>query len=105
MTHMPCPTRTIDSDLVRMLLDAQKNQFVTVAFYSVKGETKIKNGQLKASSRLVGNARGQAQSEAMKARGQVWLATKTASASFYADRVIGIKGNGLDHRIAGFEWP
>ena len=105
MTHKPCPTRTIDSDLVRMLLDAQANQFVSVSFYKANGELVTRNGQLKATSRLVGNARGAAQSARMKESGQVWLATmkngKPSSASFFIDRVVGIKGKGLNHRVAG----
>jgi hypothetical protein len=102
MTHKPCPTRTIDSDLVRMLLDSQANQFVSIEFYKVNGELSSKNGQLKASSRLVGNARGAAQSDRMKDAGQVWLALSNGkSASFYLDRVVAIRGKGLNHRVAG----
>ncbi len=95
MAHKPTPGRTLDRDIVRMILDAQANKFVTVSFYKTNGEHVTRNGQLKATSRLVGNARGQAQSERMRAAGQVWLAKPDGgSASFMLDRVTGIKAGG-----------
>ena len=95
MSHKPCPGRTLDPALVQMLLDAQGNKFLTVSFYKTNGEHVTRNGQLRATSRLVGNARGAAQSERMKAAGQVWLAKPNGgSASFFLDRVTGIKAGG-----------
>ena len=95
MAHNPNPARTLDPALVRMLLDSQANKFLTVTFYKANGELVSRNGQLRAASRLVGNERGQRQAEAMKARGQVWLAKPDGgSASFYLDRVTEIKAGG-----------
>ena len=91
MTHKPCPTRTIDPDLVRMFLDAQGNKFLSVTFYKTDGTIATRNGQLKATSRLVGNARGAAQGDRMRAAGQVWLAKPDGkSSSFYLGRVVSI---------------
>lgn len=91
MTHRPCPTRTLDSDIVAAFLQAQANQFLSVTFYKTSGEMVTRNGQLKATSRLVGNARGQAQGARMKDAGQVWMARKDGkSASFFLDRVVSI---------------
>ena len=84
-------TRTIDPALVRMFLDSQANKFVTVSFIKKDGTERTINGQLKAASRLVGNARGQAQSAAMKERGQVWIALPDkTSRSFFLDKVTRI---------------
>lgn len=95
--HKPSPNRTIDPALVRSFLDTRGNQFVTVSFLKKDGTETTKNGQLKATSRLVGNARGQAQSARMKAAGQVWMALNPKtnggkeSASFFLDRVTEIR--------------
>ena len=91
MSHITNPARTIDPALVRMFLDSQDNRFLTVTFLKKDGTERTINGQLRAASRLVGNERGQAQGEAMKARGQVWIAKPDgSSASFYIDRVLQI---------------
>lgn len=87
--------KTLDPKLVESFLAARQNKFVTVSFLKVNGEVTTKNGQLKATSRLVGNARGAAQSEAMAARGQKWMALPNGkSASFYLDRVTEIRAEG-----------
>lgn len=87
--------QTLDKTLVRMLLDSAQNQFITVSFIKKDGTERTLNGQLKAASRLVGSERGQAQSAAMKARGQVWLAMPDGSSrSFYLDKVTGLKTKG-----------
>ncbi|AWY09352.1 hypothetical protein vBRpoSV10_230 [Ruegeria phage vB_RpoS-V10] len=91
MTHVANTTRMIDPALVRMFLDSQANKFVTVSFIKNDGTERTVNGQLKAASRLVGNARGAAQSAAMKSRGQVWIALPDGSSrSFYLDKVTRI---------------
>lgn len=93
--HVPSPSRTLDPSLVESLLASCKNQFLTVTFYKTNGEVRTYNGQLRAISRLVGNERGKAQGEAMRARGQHWLALPSGeSKSFYADRVIGLRCKG-----------
>lgn len=85
-------TRFIDPALVEMFLASQKNKFLTVTFAKVGGEIVTRNGQLEAKSRLVGNARGQAQGAAMKARGQKWIAYPNGkSGSFYLDSVTEIR--------------
>lgn len=87
----------IRADRVREILDSLQNQFLTVSFIKKDGTERTVNGQLRATSRLVGNERGQAQGEAMKARGQVWIATPDGkSKSFYLDRVTRIRAKGLD---------
>lgn len=84
---------------VREICDSLANQFVTVDFVKNNGVPRTYNGQLRAASRLVGNERGQAQGEAMRARGQVWIALPNGqSKSFYIDRVTGIRARGLDIR-------
>ena len=89
--HVPCPTRVIDPSLVQMFLESQANKFLTITFYKVDGAERTINGQLRAASRLVGNERGQAQGERMKAAGQVWIAKPDGSSgSFYLDRVAKI---------------
>lgn len=93
--HKPTPTRCIDPALVRMVLDAQANRFLSVDFYKTNGELVTRNGQLRATSRLVGNERGAAQGAAMKERGQVWLAKPDGkSSSFFLDRVKEIRAGG-----------
>lgn len=83
--------KTIPDHLVRAFLDIQKNKLLTVTFIKVDGTERTVNGQLKATSRLVGSDKGVAQGEAMKARGQVWIACPNGeSKSFYLDRVIRI---------------
>lgn len=93
------------SDLVGLLpparvrdeLDRIANKFLTVTFYKKDGSLRTVNGQLRAASRLVGNERGQAQGEAMRERGQVWIATPQGeSKSFFIDRVTRIKSAGVD---------
>lgn len=99
--------QTLDKTLVRILLDSAKNQFVTVSFIKKDGTERTLNGQLKATSRLVGNARGQAQSAAMKARGQVWIALPDGSSrSFFEDKVTGLKVKGahITPRPALLNW-
>ena len=87
----------IRADIVRAELDKLQNQFLTVTFMKNNGELRTYNGQLRATSRLVGNDRGIAQGQAMKARGQVWLALPNGeSKSFYLDRVVNIRARGLD---------
>ncbi|WNL50817.1 hypothetical protein RPALISO_230 [Ruegeria phage RpAliso] len=95
----------VNSDLVACLpearvraeLSAAQNKFITVEFIKNNGELRRYNGQLRAASRLVGNERGQAQGEAMKARGQVWLALPNGqSKSFYMDRVTALKVGGVE---------
>jgi hypothetical protein len=89
-------TRTIDPALVSMMLDSIGNQFMTVTFIKKDGTERTINGQLRATSRLVGNARGAAQSAAMKARGQVWIAKPDgSSASFYLDKVTALNCGGM----------
>ncbi|QJA42989.1 hypothetical protein [Phaeobacter phage MD18] len=89
--------RTLDPKLVRMLLDSIQNQFVTVDFIKKDGTLRTINGQLRAASRLVGNERGKAQGEAMRARGQVWIGTPDGkSKSFFVDRVTGIRCAGAN---------
>lgn len=89
--------RTLDPALVRILLDSIQNQFVTVDFIKKDGTPRTINGQLRAASRLVGSARGKAQGDAMRARGQVWIATPDGgSKSFFVDRVTGIRCAGAD---------
>ena len=101
MTHKANPARTLDPELVRMMLDAVGTQFVTVDFIKKNGEARTVNGLLRATSRLVGNERGKAQGEAMKQRGQVWIGVAGGgSKSFFLDRVTGIrcKGANIDAR-------
>ncbi|UVD36641.1 hypothetical protein RCXUPER_223 [Rhodobacter phage RcXuper] len=87
----------IRADIVRAELDKLQNQFLTVTFMKNNGELRTYNGQLRATSRLVGNDRGIAQGQAMKERGQVWLALPNGeSKSFYLDRVVNIRARGLD---------
>jgi hypothetical protein len=92
----PVTARVIDPALVSILLDSVQTRFVTVTFIKKDGTEGRANGLLRAASRLVGNARGVAQGEAMKARGQVWIACRDAktgaktSKSFFLDRVTGI---------------
>ncbi len=89
--------RTLDPQLVRILLDAVGTQFVTVEFLKKDGTPRTVNGLLRATSRLVGNARGQAQGDAMKARGQVWIGVAAGgSKSFYLDRVTAIRCKGAE---------
>ncbi len=100
-TAAPCPEKTIDPRLVEMFLSTRANQFVTIEFFTVKGEHREYNGQLRATSRLVGSARGKRQGAQMKDRGQVWLALPDGkSKSFYLDRVKRIKGGGAELRAA-----
>lgn len=93
--------RTLDPKLVSLLLESVGTQFVTVDFIKKDGTPRTVNGLLRAASRLVGNERGKAQGEAMKDRGQVWIAVAGGgSKSFYLDRVTGIrcKGAGIEAR-------
>ena len=95
MTHVPAMTRTIDPTLVRMFLDSQQNKILSVTFLKTDGTECLRVGQLRATSRLVGSERGIAQGEAMKERGQVWLAKADGkSSSFFLDRVIRIAAGG-----------
>jgi len=95
-------TKTLDKALVSLLLDAVGTQFVTVSYVKKNGDIGTTNGLLRATSRLVGNARGAAQGAAMKDRGQVWIGCATAkdskgqplSKSFFLDRVVSIKCKG-----------
>lgn len=98
--HKPTPTRTLDPDIVRMLLDSAETRFVTVTFYSTQNEIKTRNGLLRATSRLVGNERGAAQSARMKESGQVWLAKPDGkSSSFFLDRVLSISAGGASYSV------
>ena len=99
------PAARAQSDLVRCLpaarvreeLDRIANKFLTVTFIKKDGTERTVNGQLRAASRLVGNERGKAQGEAMRDRGQVWIATPQGeSKSFFIDRVTRIRSEGLD---------
>lgn len=93
--HVPNPNRFLDRGLVEDVLAACANRFVAVTFLKVDGELRHYAGQLRATSRLVGNERGQRQGEAMRARGQVWLARPDGgSKSFYVDRVLGMRVDG-----------
>lgn len=93
--HKPCPTRTLGRDMVEMFLASRGNQFLTVQFYKTNGELVTRNGQLRATSRLVGSDRGKAQGDRMRASDQKWLAKPDGtSASFYLDRVVSIHGGG-----------
>jgi hypothetical protein len=93
--HKPAATRTLDPVFARMLLDQVGTQFVTVDFIKKDGTPRTVNGLLKAASRLVGNERGAAQGEAMRARGQVWIGVAGGgSKSFYLDRITGIRCKG-----------
>jgi hypothetical protein len=95
MTHVPAMIRTIDSALVEMFLASQKNKILSVTFLKTNGEEVTRVGQLRATSRLVGSDRGIAQGEAMKERGQKWLAKPDGkSSSFYLDRVTRIAAGG-----------
>ena len=97
MAHNPNPTRTLDPELVRIMLDAVGTQFVTVDFIKKDGTPRTVNGLLRAASRLVGNERGKAQGAAMKDRGQVWIAVAGGgSKSFYLDRVTAIRCRGAE---------
>lgn len=88
--------RTLDPALVQMVLDTVGNQFVTVDFIKKDGTPRTINGQLRAASRLVGSERGKTQGAAMKARGQVWIATPDGgSKSFYLDKVTGLRAGAM----------
>jgi hypothetical protein len=100
MSTYPRP-KTLDPSLVAILLDAVGTQFLTVEYVKKDGNIGRTNGLLRATSRLVGNARGQTQGNAMKDRGQVWIAkSRGGSASFFLDRVTSIqcRGAGIDAR-------
>jgi hypothetical protein len=90
-------TRTLDPVLVQMLLDSVATRFVTVEFVKKDGTISRANGLLRAASRLVGSPRGIAQGQAMKERGQIWIACRDAktgaktSKSFFLDRVTAIR--------------
>ena len=89
--------RTLDPALVEMLLASIGNQFVTVDFIKKDGTPRTYNGQLRATSRLVGSERGKAQGAAMRARGQVWIGLPNGeSKSFYVNRVTGLRCAGAD---------
>ena len=95
---------TIKPEIVEALLGQIGTRACTVTFIKKDGTTKAVNGFLRPSSRFVGNARGQAQGAAMKARGQVFIGhanQKTdkgefKSSSFFVDRVVAIKAEGIN---------
>lgn len=82
--------------MVHAILAKCQNRFVSVRFYKTDGTVSQKVVQLRATSRLVGNERGQAQGERMKAAGQIWGATKKGSCSFYDNRVVSIRFDGVE---------
>lgn len=70
-----------------------KGQIATVTFLKKKDGTERKiNGVFAPVSHIVGSERGQLQSEAMKARGQIpiYSIAEKGWKSFYKDRVVEI---------------
>lgn len=94
---------TMKPELVEALLEKIGSRACTVTFIKKDGTVKSVNGFLRPSSRFVGNAKGQAQGAAMKARGQVFIGHANQrtdkgdfkASSFFVDKVVSIKAEGI----------
>jgi hypothetical protein len=90
MTNTPT---TMNPDAVLDALRRRGTKFVTVTFVKKDGSLRRINGHLRAARHIVGGARGEAHSEAMKARGQVPIydLKNKGWRSFFVDSVVEIK--------------
>lgn len=62
---------TMDPATVRAEIRKRGTKFATVKFVKKDGSIRTINGHFRAGKHILGNERGQAQSEAMKAKGLV----------------------------------
>lgn len=94
--------RFLSAQRVEGMLKDVDTKFLTVDFQKVNGDFRSVNGLLKPTSKMVGNARGLAMGEAMRARGQVPIWNpQDGWKSFYANRVFGIRSKGLKVETIG----
>lgn len=84
----------MNPDLVRDMINRVGTKITTIKFLKADGSVRVANGLFRPSSHIIGSEKGIQQGEAMKARGQVpfYDLKKGAWISFYADKVLEIKG-------------
>ena len=94
--------RFLSAQRVTAMLSEVDTKFVTIDFAKVNGDFRTVNGLLKPTSKMVGNERGLAMGEAMRARGQVPIWNpQDGWKSFYGNRVFGIRSKGLKVETIG----
>lgn len=87
-------TEMLHPDQVRDMVSKIGSKICTITFVKSDGSLRVANGLFKPASHIVGSEKGQMQSELMKSRGQIpfYDLKKGAWISFYADKVVEIKG-------------
>lgn len=84
---------TMNPDTVRREIDKRGTRFATVVFRKKDGSLRTINGHFRAGKHILGNERGQAQSETMKANGLVPIYSMADKGwrSFKLDAVVEIR--------------
>lgn len=84
---------TLSPDTVRAEIRKRGTRFATVTFIKADGSLRKINGQFRAGKHILGNERGQVQSEAMKAKGLVPIYSLADKGwrSFRADSVLEVR--------------
>lgn len=85
-------TQTLAPEQVYATIAARGTNFATVTFIKKDGSIRKINGLFRPTSKIIGSERGEAQGQAMHARGQVpiYSVADREWKSFYADRVVSI---------------
>ena len=92
----PSPVRCVDPDLVDLFRAKAGTKFCHVTYVKKDGAISEKTLQFHAACRIVGNEKGDAQSERMAATGMIWGALRDGkSTSFRRDRVVSINAGGM----------
>lgn len=86
-------TPTMHPDAVERAIKARGTKFATVSFIKKDGTLRTINGHFRAGKHIVGNDRGAAQSDAMKAKGLVpiYSLKDRGWRSFSLDAVVEIR--------------
>lgn len=85
--------QVMDPQDVRERVRAKGTKFATVKFLKKDGSIRAINGHFRAKKHILGNERGQAQAEAMRAKGLIPIYSMADGGwrSFSADRVLEVK--------------
>jgi hypothetical protein len=86
-------TPTMHPDAVQRAIRQRGTKFATVVFVKKSGELRKINGLFRPASKIVGNDRGQAQGEALRAKGLVpfYSLKDRGWRSFSLDAVVEIR--------------